>query len=98
MLRIAAAALGLFALFAAGPALARDCVIGWITHVDQMNDTITLDSGVILHVSEDINLEDISEGVHVKLVVMQSAQGREAVSIAPAAAPQRPAQSRAGRV
>jgi hypothetical protein len=84
MSRIALAALGVTALFAAGPVQARDCVTGWIAHVDRQNDTITLDSGEMLQVSGDINFEDLSEGSHVKFVVTQTGEGRKAVSIAPA--------------
>jgi len=85
------------ALFSAGPAQARECVTGWIAHVDRQNDTITLGSGEILLVSADINLEDLSEGIQVKLLVMRTSEGIKAVDIAPAVPPAGTARP-AGRV
>lgn len=74
-------------LLFASPALAGETVTGWITHVDPITDSITLDDGQAFQVSEDIGLDALREGVRVTITYEITRSGKTVIGIALASPP-----------
>ena len=60
---------------------------GWITAIDQDNDLISLDTGQVFTLSDDINIASVTEGSFVTIIFEDDGINRIALDIATATKP-----------